>query len=257
MILLITNKEDITTDFIVNGLNEKGYKYYRFNTEDINSKVYVTLDLIADKYILWDSIKKQEIDLQKIKSVYFRRPKLPNIKENGMTPAEIKFTQNEYYYTLEGIYKILADKYWINNIYAIREAENKVFQLRFAKQIGFNIPESIVTSIPEMARRFIDSNEECVVKPIKNGLIEDTISQKYIFTTQLAKNDLISLERIKYCPTLIQRKIDKAYDIRVTVVSDRIFPARINSQAYDETKVDWRRGDRIDLNMKRLNFPVR
>jgi hypothetical protein len=247
MILLITNKADITTDFIVNGLNKKGCEYYRFNTEDVGSRAYVNLDLSRDKYILWDSIKKREIDLPKIKSVYFRRPKLPSIEEKGMSPGELKFTQGEHYYTLEGIYKILADKYWINDIYAIREAENKVFQLRLAKQIGFEIPESIVTSIPEKASRFIDFHEECIVKPLKTGLIEDTNSQKYIFTTQLTKNDIFPLERIKYCPTLIQRKIDKAYDIRVTVVGDKIFPARINSQVYEETKVDWRRGDRIDL----------
>ena len=190
MILLITNKADITTDFIVNGLNKKGFEYYRFNTEDIGLRVYINLDIARNKYILSDLIKKQQIDLHKIKSVYFRRPKLPIIEEKGMSPGEIIFTQREYYYTLEGIYKILADRYWINDIYAIREAENKIFQLRLAKQIGFEIPESIVTSIPKKASRFINSYKECIVKPLKTGLIEDINIQKYIFTIQLPKNEL-------------------------------------------------------------------
>ena len=35
MILLITNKDDITVDFIIQRLKACGYTYYRLNTEDI------------------------------------------------------------------------------------------------------------------------------------------------------------------------------------------------------------------------------
>ena len=255
MILLITNRDDITSDFIVNGLNKESIEYYRLNTEDISSGVSVSFDMTRNEYLLWDSKKNIGVDLNKIESVYFRRPKLPVLEEEGMSHGELKFAQSEYAYTLEGLYKILADRYWVNNIYAIREAENKLYQLRLAQHIGFKIPETIVTSMPNKAKEFIDSHGDCIVKPLKTGLVEDTDSQKYIFTTELPSTESIQVDRIRYCPTLIQTKIDKAYDIRVTMVGDMIFPARIDSQAFDETKVDWRKGERIDLHYERLELP--
>jgi len=255
VILLITNKEDITTDFIINKLNKLGEKYYRFNTEDLNSKVFVNLDFIKDEYQLIDSAKRIVIDLLYVKSIYYRRPKLPSIDGGELSPGEAKFTQSEYYYLLEGIYKILADKYWISPIYAIREAENKIYQLILAKKIGFKIPEGIVTSIEDTAKSFIKNQDGCVIKPIKTGFIDDGDSPRLIFTSELTKKDMSSLDRIKYCPTFFQKKIDKSFDIRVTIVGDKVFSARIESQAFDETKIDWRKGENISIQYKRLHLP--
>ena len=255
MILLITNRADITSDFIVNGLNKEGFEYYRLNTEDIGSRVLVSFDLARNENLLWDSKTNRQVDLNKINSVYFRRPKLPLLEKEEMSQGEQKFVQSEFAYTLEGLYKILADRYWINNIYAIREAENKLYQLKLAQHIGLNIPDTIVTSIPNRASEFINSHGNCIVKPVKTGLIEDKESQKYIFTTELPSKESVFVDRVRYCPTLIQMKIDKAYDIRLTMVGVKIFPARINSQAFEETKVDWRKGDRIDLQYEKLDLP--
>jgi glutathione synthase/RimK-type ligase-like ATP-grasp enzyme len=255
VILFITNKEDITTDFVINKLNKRGDEYYRFNTEELNSKVFVNLDFIKDKYQLIDSAKRVVIDLLNVKSVYYRRPKLPSIDEYELSPGEAKFTQSEFYYLLEGIYKILTNKFWISPVYAIREAENKIYQLILAKKIGFEIPQGIITSEEERAKSFIRVCSGCIIKPIKTGFVDDGDNPKIIFTSELTDKDISFLDRIKYCPTYLQKKIDKTCDIRVTVVGERVFAARIESQAFDETKIDWRKGENISVQHKRLDLP--
>mgnify|MGYP001580931444 CR=1 FL=1 len=49
--------------------------------------------------------------------------------------------------------------------------------------------------------------------------------------------------RMQMCPGIFQPYIEKAYELRVTVVGDKIFAARIESQTSEKTRVDWRRYD--------------
>jgi hypothetical protein len=244
MILIIANKDDITTDYIVNRLNKSCLRYYRFNTEEIGLSVGINLDFSNEKFELIDYDKDQHINLNDIKSVYFRRPKLPILNNINGTVSEMNFICNEMAFILEGLYKILSDKFWISSVFSIREAENKIHQLILAKRLGFLIPDSIITSVKEVARDFILKKEETIVKPIKTGLIKDQVDPKVIFTSLFDKSKIELLNRIKMYPTYFQERISKKADLRITVVGNKVFTAKINSQEYDDTKVDWRKGSR-------------
>ena len=43
MILIITNKEDLTADYVVLELTRRNIPFFRFNTEDYPEKVFITL----------------------------------------------------------------------------------------------------------------------------------------------------------------------------------------------------------------------
>ena len=42
-------------------------------------------------------------------------------------------------------------------------------------------------------------------------------------------------------PSIVQRNIKKEYEIRVTVVNEAVFAAKVDSQSNADTKYDWRR----------------
>ncbi|MHA1381730.1 MAG: MvdC/MvdD family ATP grasp protein [Candidatus Helarchaeota archaeon] len=244
MILFITNKEDITTDFVVKRIKKSSTDYYRFNTEDIFEKIDISLDFKKNKFQLLDK-RKGVIDLNKITSVYFRRPKLPNILPNLET-GERNFLIKEYHSLLNGIYSILSNRLWINYIYSIIEAENKIYQLILAKKLGFRIPETIITNNREYAYKFIKANSyNCIIKPIRSGFISDSSNPKIIFTNKIDRNKIEELKRIQHCPSIFQNNIAKEADVRVTVVGEKIFSARIESKRYEENMIDWRRGSNI------------
>src|SRR5262249_4328668 len=70
-----------------------------------------------------------------------------------------------------------------------------------------------------------------------------------VFTTIVDKQTLYTFcKNIQRTPVLLQELIAKEYEIRATVVGTRIFAIRINSQAADSTKLDWRR-DQIRSDM--------
>ena len=80
MILLITNKDDITVDFIIQRLKACGYTYYRLNTEDIPNPIGIYFSANECIYQLYDKRKDQVIDLSMVSSVYFRRPKISSLE---------------------------------------------------------------------------------------------------------------------------------------------------------------------------------
>ncbi len=254
MVLIITNKQDITSDFIVKELKSQKIEFYRFNTEELNHTCFVDLDIAGGRHTLFDRELKMEFDLKQFTSVYFRRPALPTINTEGLSQGEIQFLKNENAYTLEGIYKILKDAYWVSPLFSIREAENKIYQLELAKEIGFKIPQSTITNSFESATEFYDHNKEsCIVKPIKSGLIDDAVKPQVVFTNALTSRPS-SREQIESSPIFLQNHISKKFDVRVTVVGASIFATLINSQNSSQTKVDWRSGEKA-LQHTKVELP--
>ena len=173
-----------------------------------------------------------------------------------LSEGEAKFVSREITYALEGIYKILSDRFWISPVTAIREAENKIYQLLVAREIGFEIPKSLVTTIPHKAKTFLKELQgHCVLKPIRNGKVDDSENPKVVFTTLITADDTALLDGTNNCPTYLQNRINKVADIRVTVVGEQVFPAKIHSQEFEETMVDWRKGENAKVKHERIELP--
>ena len=252
-ILLITNKADITTDFIVKSLTAKKLSFYRLNTEEIGESVAVNLDFDSKKYIITDRGKNISFDLLSFTSVYFRRPEV-NENFNDLTTGERNFIRSELLFLLEGLYKILKDAFWINTVEAIRGAENKIYQLVLAKEIGFKLPKSIITNVKTEAKAFyIKNKERCIIKPIKSGLVAGNDEEGVIFTNEV-KLDGQNIERINQCPVYVQNLVLKQGDIRATVVGNRLFTALIHSQEEVESQIDWRKSS-LPLRHSQIALP--
>lgn len=106
-VLIISNKSDITSDFIIKCLKERNLNFYRFNTEELTKSVTISIDFSSKSYKLIDSNIGKTFDLSEFTSVYYRRPELPTFNQNDLTTGEINFLRNELIFTLEGIYKLL------------------------------------------------------------------------------------------------------------------------------------------------------
>lgn len=256
MVLLITNKDDVTTDFIVNRLNKIGVKYYRLNTEDLMSSIGINFDIDRNEYVLIDREKNQNVDLSFVKSVYYRRPVLPKMKIGSLSEGENEFVIREIAYLLEGLYKILNDRFWISPVPSIREAENKIYQLLLARNIGLKIPVSLITTSQAKAEAFLKQLKgNCIIKPIKNGKVDNNENPRVVFTSLITCADIGLLDGVKSCPTYLQSKIEKVADIRVTVVGKKVFPTKIYSQEFEETTIDWRKGENTKIKHERIKLP--
>ena len=229
MILIITHKEDYTSDFLINKLNQLKINYKRFNCEDI-LKYEVTISPDFGYKILGES---------NFKSVWYRRIKLPQL--NFTDKKEHIFVLNEIDAFIKNLF-LMIDAKWLSDPFRINQAENKLFQLKLAAEIGFLLPNTLVTNNKlELFDFYFKNNKDIILKPLYQSKIYDEKSTYFIFTNQLREDHILNLDDYDLTPCIYQNRIEKDYEVRVTVVGNKIFSARVNSQDDEQTKLDWRK----------------
>lgn len=252
MILVISNKDDLTTDFIVLDLKKNNIPFYRLNTEDLFNKININFDFNHKKYIIEDLILNKKFDLiEDVSSVYYRRPILPNALSFDSDISKKEFLEKESYYILEGLYSILRNKFWISHPDFIRIAENKILQLQVAQELGFKIPLSLISNKKE--KQYCFANETTtIIKPIKTGLVAQNEEYMSLIYSDEITSEVI-LENKSIFPAYLQEKIDKQFDLRITVVGEQVFPIAISKK--DKNIVDWRKEDRNNLVYEKIDIP--
>ncbi len=232
MILIITHKEDFTADFVIEKLNEQNIKYFRLNCEDLNENNY----LFENSNNFNFSIN----GISEFSSVWFRRTKLPDIETTDQ--GKKIFLLADYESLFDNLFNLINSKKWLSHPNHIYKAENKLYQLQKAKQIGFNIPNTIVTNSHSQLSAFIlDNDKNVIIKPIRQGRIQLSDGVKTIFTNQVTQEVLENLTQYDLTPCIVQKNVTKDYELRITIVGDKVFSAKINSQENENTQTDWRK----------------
>lgn len=232
MILVITHKEDFTADFVIQKLNERNIEYFRLNCEDIHKYNYCFTNSSDFKF----SIN----NITEFSSVWFRRTKLPEIE--SLNKEQELFLLGDYETLFENIFILLDSKKWLSHPSFVYKAENKIYQLKVAKSLGFKVPSTIVTNNHDDLKNFIRlNNENVIIKPIRQGRINLEDGVKTIFTNQINKTVIENLTQYDLTPCILQNHISKEYELRVTIVGDKVFSAKVNSQENKNTLTDWRK----------------
>lgn len=233
MILIITYKEDFTADFLINRLNESNIAYYRFNCEDLPQIDYC--------YQSGKSLSPMIAGNLNFSSVWLRRTKLPVIKGDKLSSAEVANITYEYEALLNNFFLTVSAEKWLSMPHFIRLAENKLFQIKHATALGFKVPETLVTNVKSELLSFASQYEDVIIKPLKSGRIREIEYDRLIYTNKLRSEHLQNIDQFDLSPCIFQRQIEKLYELRITVVGEEVFTASVASQEDQETVVDWRR----------------
>ena len=94
-----------------------------------------------------------------------------------------------------------------------------------------------------------------ICKPLGDGVLKLDGQERVFFTQQLGPGDVEALLGLGPEPYLLQRLIDKRFDVRVVVIGTELFAVRIHSQDDDQSRVDWRRGDAASLPHHPIELP--
>lgn len=135
MLLLVTNRRDITMDYVVAELRRRETPYFRLNTELLPQAL---CSMASHPRSAWTiSIDGQTISGDAIKGAYFRRPGAPVIPDVVTDEGERAYIAAEWSSFLKSLYGRL-EGLWLNSPNAIFAAEDKPLQLMLAYEIGFN-----------------------------------------------------------------------------------------------------------------------
>ena len=250
LFLIVTNKRDLTSDFIVKEMRSRGLRFYRLNTED--SPLLAFKQELGCSTVL--SYGKNRIDLKNICAAYFRRPLPPTLPRDGIQPSSKYYVQEEWAYLLRSLYLELGEK-WFNHPNRIILAEDKPKQLRLAREIGFSVPDTVITNEIEAVKDLFSAGE-VVAKPLKQSLLEDQAGPGSVMYTSVVQSfSEIDKDALAIVPVVFQRRLPKQFDLRVTVVESNVFSVAIKSQEFEGTKTDWRHGAMTNLEHEIFSLP--
>ena len=241
MILILSNKWDLTVDFVVAELRARRCNFIRINTEDLASG-QATICL-PDFRILASKHGEVHDLTHTVNVIWNRRPGKPfdDIPRSARPSLATQgFVNDQWFSWLEAL-QLIPNVTWINHPQANDAMENKARQLWIASKIGFQIPETVITNDPEEARQLAKKHgNRLVAKAFYSPLIEEPNEDFFVFTNEITAADLTSEEEIKISPSIFQQCLSPKVDYRVTVLGETVFPVRVECQNQKSSHLDWR-----------------
>lgn len=178
--------------------------------------------------------------LSDVASVWWRmKPYLASELTGGAGPITERFIVREWGQLFKALPVFLPHAKWVNPLRESDLMSAKPCQLQRASALGLMVPNTVISNIIEDVLPLFDKHKHVVYKPLHSFTAPPAYA---IYTTKIARQDINkSQESFTLTPGIFQAYIEKAYELRVTIIRDRVFTAQIDSQSAEETSVDWRR----------------
>ena len=230
---MVSASNDLTCDFLIRKYPH--VSFFRFNVDLFSSyNVAVTRDgfHIENKY--------ESISFMDCRSIYYRKPVFENL-EGILEPLYHSFAHKEVMAFVEGIIESFAGR-CLSKPSIMRRANNKIVQLKLANELGFKIPDSLITNSSFLV---IDKQpRQQIVKPLSTGTIINGDQKEFVQTNMVDSS--VSMSELKFAPSYFQEYVEKDYELRITIVAGKAFAVRIDS----DNKIDWRRpGNKINYSI--------
>lgn len=171
MLLIITSDKDFATDYLLVKLIELGLPYFRLNSEELqqaSASISISNDEVGRFLTLNGG---RSLNLDHITSVWYRRAIRP-IPPVGLSSSEQIFIAGELRHFWSGLL-IESSVFWVSEPQDIQLAEYKLLQLQLARQIGFSVPDTLISNKPEELRGFVSQIGQVICKPIFHGRFVD------------------------------------------------------------------------------------
>lgn len=242
MILILSDKTDSHSNYVVQKIEREKLPYFRFNL-DVES---LTKTEVTFQNHTWTiSQDNRSLDLSVIKCIWCRRTFVELLlDEEYNQTVDFKIWKNEWNKTLLGIYSSLRSKPWLNPWRKAYEAENKYLQMELAQKNNLETPSTIVSNNKRGLVNFLEQNGEVALKLMHQDFYKGVDGDfKGLYVNKLRIEDFKKFGGVEENPIVLQKYIDKEFEVRYTVVGENHFVCKIDSQKSDTAKIDWRRYD--------------
>lgn len=199
----------------------------------------------------------RDFDADQADTVWLRRWYQP-AASSDLHPADTRFSQVESNEFVRATINLLdeRERFWINPVKAKSRADRKAVQLENAAAAGFSTPPTLISNDPEAIRGFFHEHAgKAIYKPLTGAawVSEDKAWATYtsVLNEDLLRNDA----SLSNAPGIYQPLLDKAYELRVTVMGATVIAAKIKSQRNGNYLTDWRAND-FDEAMGCEHYPL-
>lgn len=216
-VLILTSDEDVTADMVVLRLHEAGVPVVRLDPADLTSGVALSGEYVQGASRGHLSVNGRLVSVNGLRSIWVRRPGAAASRAAQPSPWLTEESAQALYGMLRG-----TDARWMNHPDASLRARHKPWQLRLAQRSGLAVPATLITTFPQAAREFAERFPDLVVKPVSGAHPQEP--PRAVPTSRVAPDT--DFTAVAFGPTLLQRRVAKRADIRLTVVGEQLLAAR-------------------------------
>lgn len=218
---------------VIRELHGRGVPVVRLDSGDFPASLSMEAE-VTDRGIRGRiSTPTRTADLSRIRALYYRRPS--GFSFPHLTEQDARFAVTQARYGLGGVLASLPGCLYVNHPHRIGDAEFKPSGLAAAVRAGFDVPPTLITSDPDVARAFIKRYGSVVCKPLQNPVYLVDGDSSVVTVAEVTDEDID--DRVAGTAHLFQERVTKTADVRVTVIGSQVFCVRIDSDL-----LDWRPG---------------
>lgn len=249
--LIITQPDDAHAVAVTLALEAKGHPVHCWHTSDFPSRASETVSFRAGS---------QQIDISTLPrsgytTVWNRRPAYV-IDQSVLHPADQEFAELNCRLFRKSLFDLMyPEAFWVNPHQAARRL-TKLLQTARAQELGITLPDTLFTNDPDEIRSFLAAHPKGVIyKPLTSLPWKDEGTYWMPYTAIVTPHDLPEDEVLRAVPGLFQALVPKEYELRVTVMGETAFTAKILSQKTEHGRLDWRKAY-SELEMEEYELPL-
>ncbi len=154
MLLILTNSGDVTADYLGERLCTESVEHLRLNTDTLLDRLKLSYKPGSPQLLIDD----KKFTPEDFSLVWYRRPE-PLKSQDALKTPEERCILDEWSEALESFFAHIPPSRWMNfpaqNVLASRKLE----QLTVAQQLGFAIPDSLLTQDETSLRSFLTNKK--------------------------------------------------------------------------------------------------
>lgn len=208
------------------------------------------------------------VSLRNLGAIWFRRWGYP-VYPQSFSFEDAQFAYSEITSFVSAL-SHLSNANWLNSIEAEHAASLKIYQMQVARELGLHTPPTVVTSDAKVAMDFRREHGRVIFKPLSGSapakqsrssratavvsanfpsvkICENVEVERLIFTQELTDERIECISSVRWSPTIFQKLVEKEFELRVTIVGNRVFACRIDSQVDQRTSLDFRHMNLVGL----------
>lgn len=248
-VLVVTAKDDPHADAVIRCLTEisGAPEPVRLNTASVatNTAFAFAWDGGGNQREARLGVRDSGRRADKVRVIWFRKPVPPEphpaaIGADAQACSAIEY--RSFVRSLEGLFPAAR---WVNDYWRMHRYSSKFLQFDKARDAGFALPPTLLSNDLAAVRRFATRHGSIVIKALEFPGFEHGGAQYGTYTSVVdpEKLEYLTEEEVALAPAVYQAFVEKAYELRVTVIGDEVFPCRIDTVPGTPDGIDWRSGD--------------
>lgn len=225
-ILMLTHSNDIDSTILGIYLAKNDLPCIRLNQEDFANNIVVKLEPCSSEHSYEIRLNNDQLLLDNIPLVFLRDFRLENFSFSLDNFVHTFIVQQWNNLLLSMINSLSCP--WINTIESTIRAEDRYSVLQRARQLGFVVPDTVITNDPaEIRKFFFDHDGQIISKVLHHHDINSKRNTYSIYSHKVTPKDLHLLRHLEPSPSIFQHRVKRKKEIRVTVTGQDVFATEL------------------------------